>query len=514
MSRDRATETAARTTALRRYMWALEHGNLDVIAAIVQHAETDATLERMLLDVNEEYMQQQDSIPGGEMGSADADRTAKSDLASPLHAEREQGVWSARRSLSSRPRWLSTFAAVLALVAVLSGFIAVFWSRGISESSQKVPTPPPVIQSEQPTEAPGVPMIFVGNWGGLVAAVRTETGAVAWRWNGHTVDSLAQSAGTIYIASHPGANDGDTSMLTALRASDGAKIWQVREPQLAGHTYMAVDGDMLLVASGYGDGTIYALDARTGKTRWSQPGVAVGLTQRLITSTQGVTYVSNVGGGFNAYDARSGKFLWRNGNRDIPEVPSGNNGPPIVAGSEGLTYYYNISDNLQASQNAVLAFASTTGTIQQRLTVAEIGDPLLVTANGIVYTTKDSQLCAFSIADSNLLWCDASITGADSGTEFGLRLVSTSSALLYSRIINDRVEVGALDNSTGRRIWSWRGPATLYSATNSMSLSGNENTLFLSTRNGIYAFQASTGKATWHALAGTDLSFVQPALAG
>lgn len=510
MDRDSTIETGSWLTALRRYMRALEHGDLDAIAAIVRLAETDVALERMLLAINEAYMEQQDSAPDGDMGLAADDR--------PLQrkpADRARHVWPTRRSRAPRPGRLSTFAAVLALVAVLGGFITVLSSRGVSGPSQGVPTLPPVAETDQPTVAQGGATIVAGTQQGRVFALRTDTGAVAWRWNGRTVDTLVRSATTVYIASHPGANDGDTSVLTALQATNGAQLWQVMEPQLAGYTYMALDGDMLLVASGYGDGTIYALDAHTGLTRWSQPGVG-GLTQRLITSTRGITYVSSSDGGFNAYAARSGKLLWqfrwKNNEGSGPALTQGNNGPTVVAGSEELAYYYtfDLVSQLSPSTPMVVAFTTATGAVQQRLSQADIGHPLLVTAAGIIYTTKGDQLCAFHLAGGEHLWCTASITGMD----FSLRLVPTSSALLYSQIANGHAEVGALDRSTGRQIWSWQGPTALYSAANSMSLAGDKDRLCLATRDGMYTFQASTGKLLWHSLAATDLSFIQPVVAG
>jgi outer membrane protein assembly factor BamB len=370
--------------------------------------------------------------------------------------------------------------------------------------------------------------------------MRTDTGAVVWRWNGGTtLDTLVSSATTVYIASQPGVNNGDTRVLTALRAINGAQLWQVREPQLVGYTYMALDGDTLVVTSGDGDGTIYALDAQTGRIRWTQPGVggqkecgytAGTLQNRLITATQRITYImfSSLDpatcvpqNGFDAYNTLSGKFLWQlqwpflwqdNGQ---PVVTQGNNGPSVVAENGDLAYYYafDLVAPYPANSFRVLAFATATGAVQQRLTQADIGAPLLGTAAGIVYTTKDNQFCAFHVAGGERLWCNASMTGTDGI----LQIVPTSSALLFSRIANDNVhpEVGALDNATGRQIWSWQGPYALYSGTlNAMSLVGNADRLYLATGEGLYTFQTSTGKLLWHALATTSLSFIEPVLAG
>jgi outer membrane protein assembly factor BamB len=426
---------------------------------------------------------------------------------------------------------------VLALVAVLSGFIAVFTSRGVSGPFQGTPTPPHVGATDEPTVAPGDTMIIAGTEQGHVFAMRTDTGAVVWHWNGGALDTFVGSATTVYIASHPGVNDGDTSVLTALRVTTGAQLWQVRAPHLAGYTYMALDGTTLVAASNDGDGTVYALNAQTGRIRWTQPGVGGtkqcgytlgALEDRLITSTQGVTYIiysscdpaTNVFyDGFEAYTTLSGKLLWQENLGSQPAETLGDNGPSVVAGSGGLAYYYNFDlvSVYPPSTSMVLAFTTATGAVQQRLTQGDIGVPLLVTAAGIVYATTGNQLCKFHIAGGERLWCNASMTGLKQfapGASF--RLIPTSSALLFSQVTaNDHAEVGALDNATGRQIWSWQGTYALYSGSlNAMSLAGDKDRLYLSTREGLYTFQTSTGKLLWHALATTDFSYIEPVLAG
>ena len=209
MDKNSATAAGGQPAALRRYMGALEHGDLDTIAAIVRLAETDPALERMLLAINEAYVAQQDSVPDGEMGLATEEGPLQRESAVAWQAEqprRAGHIWSTRPLHAPRPGWLSTVAAVLALVVVLSGFFAVFSSRGVSGLSQGTPTPPSVAATDQPTVAPGDTMIIAGTQQGHVFAMRTDTGAVIWRWNGGTLDSLVGSATTVYIASQPGVN--------------------------------------------------------------------------------------------------------------------------------------------------------------------------------------------------------------------------------------------------------------------------------------------------------------------
>ena len=436
---------------------------------------------------------------------------------------------------------LMSLVSSLTLITLLAACGTTGASR--ASNTARATNTPPVAATEQPTVAPRDTTIVVGTQQGRAFALRTDTGAAIWRWNGGGLDSLVGSATTVYIASHPGTNDGDTSILTALRATNGAQLWQVREPQLVGYTYMALDGDTLVVTAGDGDGTIYALDAQTGRIRWTRPGVggqkgcgftAGALQNRLITATQGITYImfSSLDpatcvpqNGFDAYNTLSGKFLWqlqwpfRWQDNGQPVVTQGNNGPSVVAENGDLAYYYafDLVAPYPASSFRVLAFATATGAVQQRLTQADIGAPLLGTTAGIVYTSKDNQFCAFHVAGGERLWCNASMTGLEQPSPgFSFRLVPTSSALLFSEVLdNGHAEVGVLDNATGRQIWSWQGPYALYlGISNAMSLVGDTDRLYLATGEGLYTFQTSTGKLLWHALATTSLSFIEPVLAG
>ena len=165
---------------------------------------------------------------------------------------------------------------------------------------------------------------------------------------------------------------------------------------------MALDGDTLVVTAYGGDGTIYALDAQTGRIRWTQPGVggtkqcgftAGTLEGRLITSTQGITYIYYSGldpatcvsqNGFNAYNTRSGKLLWQENVGSESVATNGNSGPTVVAGNGELAYYYDFDPFAPPSTSMVIAFATATGAVQQRLTQADIGLhrslPLLVSS--------------------------------------------------------------------------------------------------------------------------------------
>ena len=365
------------------------------------------------------------------------------------------------------------------------------------------------------------PVILVGTQDGSVIASRLDTGAVVWQWGGRqTVDALVSSADIVYVTAHPVSllrGNINLTRLTARRLRDGTQLWQVTEPQLQGYTVMALDGNALVVASNYGDGTVYGLDARSGQARWTSMNTA-SRTGLLIDATGGLAYIDGISQGFTALDDRTGKTVWTYRGAAGPAVTAGTNGPTIVPASGGqLVYYYlfDLVSQYAPSTPAIVTFDAATGRVRATLPWGRTGRPLWVTPDGTAYTARNNQLCALQIAGAVPLWCAPSI---DAGTNFSLRLARASGILFYSRITNGAisgspVEVGALDNATGRPLWTWQGPASLYSASNSMSLADGHGAVYLATRHGLYAFQASTGTLLWHTLASHDLSFIQPALA-
>jgi outer membrane protein assembly factor BamB len=515
-----ATDFSARLTTLRHYMRALEYGDLDAVAAVVRQAETDAALEQMVLATNETYLDQRG-----------LSRSVSNTRAWPVSTAPRPVEFTQERQPDSRaywpgPRWLGALAAVLLITALVGGFFVLFSRHSFLGSSPTPTSQPTRVCSAAPT-ATGVPsardsatMVVGSQQEGRIIALASGDGAIVWQWPSGYPDMIVRSADIVYVASHP-TNAGSDACVTALRASDGAVLWKVTTLTLPlfGYTHLALDGNTLLVDALNGDGSVYALDALTGKLRWSQ-SINNGLTGRLITATGGTAYITNLTG-FDAYDVQTGKLRWSYSTGTGPADTTGNSGPSVVMGSDDLVYYY-LYDPVSGyppETTRVAALDASTGAVRRHLTLAQIGIPLFVAPNGIVYSTKDERLCATRIADARRLWCNASM--AIDPLDSSLRLIPTSAGLLYSRIVNGQVDgrsnpvsTGLLDGATGKTLWSWQGPATLYSAANSMSLTGDAHTMYLTTRKGLYAFDVATGRLMWHTLGTTDLSFVQSTLAG
>ena len=240
---------------------------------------------------------------------------------------------------------------------------------------------------------PADPFIVAGTQNGYVIALRTDTGAVVWRWGGdQIVEDLVSSGDVVYVTSYSASLSASNApaVLTALRMSDGSKLWQRTEPQLQGYsTYMAVDGGALVVAARDGNDTVYGFDAHSGRLQWTYPGN--GFRQGLlITATGGIAYIDGINRGFIALDDQTGKRLWTYDKGNEPAITTGPNGPTIVAGSGGLVYYYEEEAwPIPLSTPSIVTFEAATDTVRETLTWDQTGDPLLVTPDGTAYTDPE-----------------------------------------------------------------------------------------------------------------------------
>jgi outer membrane protein assembly factor BamB len=109
--------------------------------------------------------------------------------------------------------------------------------------------------------------LYVGSWDGKLYALDSSTGLPKWsfRTNDHVYSSPALGDGAIYIGSADGA-------VYAI-SPQGKLLWRydtgdpVRSSPVLGRAPDGEHGDILYVGSS--NGTLYALDAKTGRRRWS-----------------------------------------------------------------------------------------------------------------------------------------------------------------------------------------------------------------------------------------------------
>lgn len=156
--------------------------------------------------------------------------------------------------------------------------------------------------------------VFVATYEGATTAyslraLSSSTGATLWRVTG--VGGVygggpAVKDGVVYLAGNRSGSDGGGVSLTALRASDGTKLWS----RLAGddvHSIAAVDASRAYV--GTIDGSVHAFNKSTGALVWATPATGEEIWSS-ISSANGVLYLTRDSGAVQALNAATGALLW------------------------------------------------------------------------------------------------------------------------------------------------------------------------------------------------------------
>jgi outer membrane protein assembly factor BamB len=147
-------------------------------------------------------------------------------------------------------------------------------------------------------------IVYVASSDGNIYALSASTGALVWQYTttpkyNSTTPSVVN--GVVYVASAD-------SNLYALNSSNGSLLWKTNLGAPADGSFAAVANGMVYLGSGDG-GVFYALDANTGAVRWQYTTRVPVYSASAVAD--GVVYFGDGNGFFNAFDALSGKLLWR-----------------------------------------------------------------------------------------------------------------------------------------------------------------------------------------------------------
>jgi outer membrane protein assembly factor BamB len=142
---------------------------------------------------------------------------------------------------------------------------------------------------------------------GRFRAIDWRTGRTIWshKANGTISSGAALTKSTLYFASYGGS-------VYALNRFNGKLRWKttVRGPRsnlVPFYATPAIGRGRLIV--GGTDGSVYALDARTGSQKWRYDGD--GYVYGSAAIWHGRVFIGDFGGGFHAVSLKSGRRLWK-----------------------------------------------------------------------------------------------------------------------------------------------------------------------------------------------------------
>lgn len=166
--------------------------------------------------------------------------------------------------------------------------------------------------------------VFVGSWDGRIYALGLGTGKVLWSTllADEVHSSGAYAAGTVYFGDNSGT-------VTALDARTGTTRWQARSFSRlrTGREYFYATPTVAYgrVFASNTDGTVYAFGAASGNLLWASPVGTYVYTAPAVWEKR--VYVGTYDGKFLALDAATGETVW---SREMPAAVHG--APTVMAG--------------------------------------------------------------------------------------------------------------------------------------------------------------------------------------
>lgn len=341
----------------------------------------------------------------------------------------------------------------------------------------------------------------IGDWGTLqrssrhdgyvpiqVTAARYRT---AWTWQRPTQGMLSPvvTDGANVYFSEPGTS----ASVHALRASDGEPQWRRvftsaygGGPALAPPTVSG--GHVYAATTGHQDTWLYVLRAADGlqvnqgrfSTQWAQ----------ILNPTvhNGKAYV-NAGyytGEVYAFDATTGAAAWN--------TSAGTYGMNTPAVDDDFVYSYN-SEALKVLNAADGSLWANIGANPQGTYADYNATPMLGSADhvmvyrGSAYSAESAQrqLVNYSVAERAQRWMSISLYS---------NYPAVAKGVVYATS-NETRRLDALDEATGRRLWSWTPGETAFTFTGNVVVT--DNLVFVSTRTRIYAIDLRRRHTAWSA---------------
>jgi len=204
--------------------------------------------------------------------------------------------------------------------------------------------------------------VYVGSNDNNLYALNLETGALKWKFKtpSRVVSSPAVAGGVVYFGSYDGnfyAVDAATGQLKWKFATAGERRFAGKHlhGSLPAAETMPDPFDVYLssptvwenaVYFGSGDGSIYALDAASGKLKWEfQTGDVVHSSPAIA---DGTLFIGSWDSYFYALDATSGKEKWRFKTGEDPDIHNQVGIQSSAAVAAGVVYFGCRDSNLYA----------------------------------------------------------------------------------------------------------------------------------------------------------------------
>ncbi len=188
-------------------------------------------------------------------------------------------------------------------------------------------------------------------------------------------------------------------LVLALQSEDGRVAWEFQ-------TRGAVRGKPAMIGSGLfvasSDGCLYRLDPATGKATWDKPFCADAGFYGDVAAWQGLVFAASTIDKIYAIDTATGVFKWET-HRDRPRLMSAEGvASPTVVGDRVLAGF---SDGTLAALDAATGKVLWESDLAQDVRGAADADATPVVADGVVYASAFGEgPAAVRLSDGERLW--------------------------------------------------------------------------------------------------------------
>jgi len=189
----------------------------------------------------------------------------------------------------------------------------------------------------------GFGKVFVAQQKGLFLALSARTGRVRWRKKTGrcAAASPTLAKGVVYqsymdLVPCPQGRPGARGFVIAWKAKNGRKLWKWNKAPVESSPLVV----KRTVYVGTWDHGVYAINARTGRTRWR-----FGADDEVNTAaaySRGTVYIASDGGTVYALSARTGRLRWKAGNARefFYATPTVAYGRVFIGSTDGTMYVY------------------------------------------------------------------------------------------------------------------------------------------------------------------------------
>lgn len=284
-------------------------------------------------------------------------------------------------------------------------------------------------------------------------------GKLAWRHDFLNIPALnppAVANGIVYAAT---TGHGDT-FLWAFRASDGAPVFKSAfEGQWPHVLAPTVRDGKVFTNGGYYGGGVYAFDASSGARQWAQFSGDEDMSTPAVDSSHAFHHD---GRALVAYSVATGQKVATIPDPGVDDFFYSYHGAPmlgsadhIIAFSGGAFSGLASSSAEQYGSRALVNFSLAAQGVRWRSASTYLTQPAV--ANGVVYAGRNIPSKSFDAIDEStgrVLW---SWTGTDQDSEFHRNVLVTRNLVFVST----DVAVHAIDLVTHQRVWTHPVPGML-----------------------------------------------------